>query len=419
MTSTDSIARSDRYRVVIAGGGVAALEAMLALRALAEDRVAVDLIAPDREFAYRPLTVGAPFGVGRSRSFDLSDLARQGGARHYRDAIKSVDVRGRRVTARCGAEFPYDALLVAVGAGSHEPLQDAVTFRGEGDVKAVRNLLAEMSEGRIRKLVFALASSLSWSLPLYELALMTARHLDRAGLRRVQLTLVTPEARPLAIFGEEASIAVERRLSEGGIAVRTGVSPIELRDGRLMLLPGGQLSADAVVTLAVPNGRAIPGLAPDAAGFLPTDRHGRVRGFQHVFAAGDITDFPLKQGGLAAQQADAAAQAIAAEAGSSVAPAPFHPVLRGLLLTGEVPEYLRATLGEGGSNGDGAGVEPLWWPPMKIAAKYLGPFLASQAGQPEPLAEVTATGLQVAREFDTASGGWHDIPARTPVSSGV
>jgi sulfide:quinone oxidoreductase len=48
-------------RVLIAGGGVAALEAALALRALAEDRVRVELLAPEPQF-----------GIGRLRSRSLS-----------------------------------------------------------------------------------------------------------------------------------------------------------------------------------------------------------------------------------------------------------------------------------------------------------------------------------------------------------
>jgi sulfide:quinone oxidoreductase len=52
--------------VVIAGGGVAGLEALLALRALAADRVDLTLIAPDDHFAYRPLAVAQPFALGAS-----------------------------------------------------------------------------------------------------------------------------------------------------------------------------------------------------------------------------------------------------------------------------------------------------------------------------------------------------------------
>ena len=56
-----------------------------------------------------------------------------------------------------------------------------------------------------------------------------------------------------------------------------------------------------------------------------------VRGVDDVYAAGDMTTFPLKQGGIAAQMADAAASAIAVRAGVPVAQHPFRPVIRGLL----------------------------------------------------------------------------------------
>ena len=93
-----------------------------------------------------------------------------------------------------------------------------------------------------------------------------------------------------------------------------------------------------------------------------------------MYAAGDLTNFPIKQGGLAAQQADAAAEAIAAASGVEITPTPFTPVLRGLLLTGLTPRYMRAEVGTNESELD---TEPLWWPPGKIVGRHLAPFLAS------------------------------------------
>jgi hypothetical protein len=58
----------------------------------------------------------------------------------------------------------------------------------------------------------------------------------------------------------------------------------------------------------------------------------------------------VKQGGLATQQADAVAEAIAARAGAAVTPQPFRPILRGMLLTGESPRYLRTELGATGGD---------------------------------------------------------------------
>jgi sulfide:quinone oxidoreductase len=127
------------------------------------------------------------------------------------------------------------------------------------------------------------------------------------------------------------------------------------------------------------QGQPIPGIPCDRDGFVPTDAFGRVRGLDDVLAAGDVTSFPIKQGGLAAAQAVAAAEAIAARAGADITPEPFRPVLRGLLLTGAQPRYLRTELRGGLGETSVAQASPLWWPPGKIVGRYLGPFLAERA----------------------------------------
>jgi sulfide:quinone oxidoreductase len=141
-----------------------------------------------------------------------------------------------------------------------------------------------------------------------------------------------------------------------------------------------------VIALAESVGPFVPGLPHDPHGFLPTDAHGRVDGCDGVYAAGDATTFPLRQGGLAAQQADAAAETIAAGLGAIARPQPFRPVLRGVLLTGGAPLYLRAEFGTevepivrpiGNARSGSAGPRALWWPPAKVAGRYLAPLLAT------------------------------------------
>ena len=95
-----------------------------------------------------------------------------------------------------------------------------------------------------------------------------------------------------------------------------------------------------------------------------------------VYAAGDGTNFPIKQGGLATQQADAVAEAIAAEVGAPVEPEPFRPVLRGLLLTGGDDRFLRHAVAGGGGEGEVA-AHTLWWPPTKIAGRYLAAYCSA------------------------------------------
>ena len=231
----------DRMHVVVAGGGVASLETLLALRALAGGLVRVTLLSPTAEFVYRPVTVGEAFDRAEARVYDLAEI-----------------LRGRK----------------------------------------------------------------------------------------------------------------------------------------LLLAGGAELFVDRVITLPVLEGPRLPGLPHDPHGFIPVDKFGRVAGVEHVYAAGDVTTFPLKQGGLAAQQADAVAETIAAEAGAVTIPTPFRPVLRGLLLTGGAPLYLRAepqrlhheatvaieapSTHRPSRDASAAAGQALWWPPAKIAGRYMAPYL----GQP-------------------------------------
>jgi sulfide:quinone oxidoreductase len=368
------------HRVLVAGGGVAALEATLTLRALAGDRVSIELLAPEPQFWYRPLSVLEPFGIGHVHGVELVDLARAAGAHFTLGGLSTVDTdRHIALTAR-GAEYEYDALLVASGAKPVTAVPGAFTFRGPADSPAFGTLLTELASGSVRHLVFAVPGGVAWPLPIYELALLTATFLERHGIEGVELTLATPEDAPLGLFGSTASAEVSRLLDERRISVLSARYPISADAGTLTLAPALSLPADRVVALPRLEGAPIGGIPTDAHGFVPTDLHGRVKGIEDVFAAGDVTDFRVKQGGIAAQQARAAAETIAAHSGADVVPQPFRPVLRGLVLTGGVPAYLRADLAGGSGQTSVADAEPLWWPPGKIAGQRLAPFLAQWAG---------------------------------------
>ena len=370
----------DKFRVLIGGGGVAALEAMVALRQLAEERVDLTLLAPDNFFTYRPLAVAEPFGRGSVVRVPLETLTAGCGAAYEQAALSMVSAGERTVHTSRGRSIEYDALLLAFGAGLDEALPGAITFGGPQDTGAIEVLLEDLDNGLAKRVVFAVPTGTGWTLPLYELALLTAdRVADTSGAK---LTLVTPEERPLGVFGTEASEAIQVLLAERGVVVRAGVHPRSFAESRLKIVGGAPIEADRVVTLPRLTGRPVEGIPHDREGFIAVDGHGRVEGVPGVYAAGDITLFPIKQGGIAAQQADAAAEAIAAEAGAEVTLAPFEPVLRGLLLTGRRPAFLRAEIG--GGHGDTSTVmhEPLWWPAGKIAARYLGPYLAEYARSP-------------------------------------
>jgi sulfide:quinone oxidoreductase len=387
-------------RVVIAGGGVAALEAALSLRALAEERVRVELIGPEPHFWYRPLAVAEPFALGAASHFELAELASAAGAEFTLGSVLGVDAESHTAQTSVGA-VPYDVLLIACGAVPNAAVPGALTFRGPADSDKIRQLLAEITAGTVKRVAFVVPSGAVWSLPIYELALMTAAHLAARQTEGVELMLVTPEEEPLQLFGRAGSEAIRELLDERGIDVHCGSYPAEVVDGELQLMPDGRIAVDRVVALPRLKGLRLDGLPQTLDGFIPIDAQGRVPGLADVFAAGDITSFPVKQGGIAAQQADTAAESIAASAGADLTPQPFRPVLRGLLLTGAQPRYLRHELTGGAGENATASSEPLWWPPAKIVGRHLAPFLAAFAGVTSPAEAPAAAGaLAIEVELD-------------------
>jgi sulfide:quinone oxidoreductase len=390
--------------VLIAGGGVAGLEAMLALKQFAQERVVIELLAPEPQFWYRPLATGEPFGIGSVHGLDLGGIAHESGTLFTLGRLGSIDPWRRVASTSDGVESSYDALLIAIGARPVAAMPGAFTFRGPADSEGFAALLDSLGEGAGHRVVFALPGGVSWPVPLYELALETAARFGRDGAN-VEIVVVTHEEAPLELFGPAASETIGSLLAERGIELHTSTYAVAFEDGSLEVKPEGAIAADRVIAMPRLQAPTITGVPTDGQGFIPTDDHGLVHGLDGVFAAGDITTFPVKQGGLAAQQADAAAEAIAELAGADIEPEPFHPVLRGMILTGGRPVYARAELDHPGSP-TLMGLEPLWWPPGKIVGRFLAPFLARHAGA--ILAPPTQSAVPVEADFSSLVGAKYE-----------
>jgi sulfide:quinone oxidoreductase len=373
---------SPPLRVVLAGGGIAAVEALIALRAMAGDRVAVTLVSPSTQLVYRPQTVAEPFDGPTAARYRLAAICDDLGADLVIDAVRSVDAEARRVKLDQDGYREYDALIVAVGARQTAAFKHAHTFFADRWHDDIRGVAASLATGYANRVAFVAPAHAGWTLPLYELALLTACQAAGA-LRKPEITLITLESQVLSAFAGAGSDAVSDLLARAGIEIVTGTYATEEDARTLILHPGRRsLTVDRVVALPELTGPRLPGLPSNADGYIPVDGCGRIRDHDAEFAIGDATDFPLKQGGLATQQADAVAAVIAARAGARVQPDRSDHMLRAKLLTGERPLYLRATLTEGHTVGSVAATHCLWWPAEKIAGRYLAPYLAEQDLRP-------------------------------------
>jgi sulfide:quinone oxidoreductase len=367
--------------VLIAGGGVAALEAALALQDLAGDRAEMTICSPRPNFVYRPYAVGVPYGVSHVATYDLGRLAEAAGARYRSDSIASIDRGHRLAVTHDGESIPYGDLIVCPGTKLLWPVPGAITFWGIADEGDVGKVMGGIRCGGAHRVAFTMPSVESWALPMYELALLCRAELDKSG-DDAELTIVTPEDAPLQIFGRGVAEGMAELLAERRIEVITGTHPVRFEHGLLETVPAGPLPFDKVVSLPKLEGRRIRGVPHDVEGFVRIDRHCGVIGCGHLYAAGDVTGFPVKQGGLATQQADVAAEAIAARLGAEIEPAEFDPILRGVLWTGGEPRYLEGWLSGGHGETSTMTETPPWGGDHeqgKIVGRYLTEFLGGVA----------------------------------------
>ncbi len=383
--------------IVIAGGGVAAIEALLALRRLAGDRVTLTMIAPDLDFVYRPLAVAEPFAFGHADRVAVRRFTEDAHAVLVRDSVEAVDDAAGTVELQCGGPVRFDALLLATGGRQVAGVEGATTWWPGGSADVYGGLLRDIEEGYTKSLAIVVPPGAVWPLPAYELALMTAGEARAMGHDDVEVTVVTPEHTPLSLFGERASDAVAEELRLAGVGLRTGVVA-QVRPGGLELAPGTD-RLDVERIFAVPRllGPAIPGVATDADGFIVTDEDGRVAGATRVWAAGDGIVSPVKFGGLATHQARRAAAALARLAGATDVEDPGEPVLHGHLLVGTSSRRLAPA-------GDKQGA-PLWWPGGKVAGEYLPRWLAVHGQAPRAVHAAPPRGaVPVARSLSTMAG---------------
>ena len=359
-------------RVVIAGGGAAALEALMALHSLAGHRVQLSLIAPNDEFVYRPLSAGEPLTLGPPCGVPLRDAALVADASFFAASVAVVDTDAKTITASRDGRLEYDALVLAVGAKATPVVAHAMTWDDLSEAEMLGGLLADIDEGYSRSVAIVIPPGPAWPLRAYELALLIARE-GSSSSASLTTTIVSPDPSPLEILGSRAVEAVSKQLDASGIDVvyAQHVDVESSHTTTLVLQPSGRrLEADRILALPALKGRPVAGIAADAQGFIDVDDHCRVRGLNGVWAVGDGTSFPLKSAGVAADQADVAAEDIAASAGAAVEPRSFDAVDRGTLAGLPFGSYLTAWLADR-DGGQATGLPPLGTPVLTYLERDL------------------------------------------------
>lgn len=325
-------------RVVVLGGGFAGLESAFYLRHKLADRVDITLVSDRNYFTFRPNTIYIPFGEDPEKfQVDLAEPARLKHIDFIRARAERIDPVHRLVHV-AHMEIAYDYLVVATGAALRPAEipglgEHAVTLWSPDDMLKVRaayqKLVGDARDGKKRKLLFLVPPNNRCPGPLYEMAMMTDTWLREQGVRdSIEITWTTFEDTYVQAYGPRLDPTVAAEFDERCIFGYTRQIIDRIEPGRAMYQSGGSLPFDVLVSLPpFVASQTFDALPVDDRGFLKVDPDSRrVEGQDRIFAAGDATDFPMKQAYLALLQADAAADHIAAEILGEKPKIDFHPM---------------------------------------------------------------------------------------------
>jgi sulfide:quinone oxidoreductase len=336
-----------RARIVVVGGGVAGLETLMALRALAGERLEVTLVSPRKVFSYRPLAAAPPLGIGRAHPLPLDRVAHEAHATLLTDTVEAVDAEHGFVRTASSDAIPYDALVLACGAKAVPAVANAVTWDERSRPYFLGGLMADIEQGHVPRLAIVIPPGPTRAVRGYELGVVVARE-ARSMSAAVETTIIAPSRSPRLDLGPRGAEVVSGELRSAGVnllspagaEVEPGHPPavvvhsrgpapedaatVELP--RLDTLPiaavepdaDGFIEADRILALPELRGCAIAGVAADTKGFVDVDEHGRVPGLDQVWAVGDATGSAVKSGAASVAQAGAVAADIAASYGAWV-----------------------------------------------------------------------------------------------------
>lgn len=384
---------SVKPRVVVLGGGFAALESVFLMRMRMRDQVDLALISDSDSFVFRPNTIYIPFGADpQSLLVDLERPLRRRDVVFERGSVAEVDPDLRRVSLADGRQLLYDKLVIATGAATAAGevsglTEHAATVWTAHEMLGVRERFERIRDraraGERPRVLFLIPPNNKCAGPLYEIVMMLETWLRREHVRdNVEITWSTVEKSFIQAFGPRLHELVTDEFAERGIDGHTAEVVTQVLPGEARYADGTTRGFDDLIAFP-PYVSAVryEALPSDERGFLITDAATRqVNGHPDIYAPGDAGDFPVKQAFLAFLQADTVAEHIGAEVTGHAFEAPFDPVSMCVMemfdkatfaqvpleLTGDPQSPVRVRPGADGAYK--VGTSPLW----RLGKKMLG-----------------------------------------------
>lgn len=299
-------------RIVIIGGGFAGLYTYKYLRRLLRGTpgVHVTLVSEHNYFLFTPLlhevaTGSLSMGSVVEPIRSVLDIT---SSDFCKGRVKRIVLSSRRVETSAG-DLSYDYLVIALGSETNfhncpGAAEHAFTLKTLADAVRLKNhIIAEFEaathsseeERRTRGGIVVIGGGPTGVELAAELAEFSSHTLvptycpERCA--KPSITLLDHSARVLGRSDERMSAYAERVLEEQGVVVRTGVSVAEVSPEGVLLKNGERIRARTVVWVAGVRPRTprfSSSTIVDGDGRIPVDALLRVRGYENVFALGDV-----------------------------------------------------------------------------------------------------------------------------------
>jgi len=292
--------------VLILGGGTGGLVAANRLRRMLSTEHEIILVdrSPLYSFALAFTWVMLGQRTGSRISRDLRSLEKKG-IKVRIGEIQAIDHARKSVTVR-GETLPYDYLVISLGAqysvDEVPGLGRTWTFYHLEGSEGLQEQLPKFEGGRLAVVI----PSLPYKCPPapYEGAMLLDDYFRKRRIRDdVEITLFTPEPRPLQAAGEHVGKEIIELLAGRDIKFRPGsnLREVDHKERALVFEGGAREPYDMVIATPVhrvPDVLVQSGLAEEG-GWVKVDRETlAVQGAADVFAIGDCTAIPITGGAM-------------------------------------------------------------------------------------------------------------------------
>ncbi|ELR73283.1 NADH dehydrogenase [Fulvivirga imtechensis AK7] len=308
------IRKTERPRLVILGGGFGGLHL---IRALRKQDFQVVLIDKQNHHTFQPLLYQvATSGLeADSIAYPLRKPLNAHPDCHFRMVEVTEVVPEKNLVVTNGGTLRYDYLVIATGArtnyfGMKDIERHALPMKSISDAIGIRNRLLRNYEeallindpeqkDQLMNVVIAgggpTGVELAGAIAEFKKYIMPHDYPDLdVKSAKIHLIELTPELLPA--MSDEASQKAEEYLRQLSVIIKTNTK-IEGYDGRVVRTDAGNIPARVMLWTGGVSGAILPGLGKGLVtkkGRIKANASGRVKGYDNVFAIGDVAQIETK-----------------------------------------------------------------------------------------------------------------------------